>query len=75
MRRWLSDEKNANIVVNAFAFGVTFALVPRLFKDEHILVRWLLISYGVVTLTLIGQYVAKMMRNAKNQFCPPDMTK
>jgi len=75
MRRWLSDEKNANIVVNALAFGVTFAFVPRLFKDEHILVRWLLISYGVVTLTLIGQYVAKMMRNAKNQFCPPDMTK
>ena len=75
MRRWLSDEKNANILVNALAFGVTFAFVPRLFKDEHILVRWLLISYAVVTLTLIGQYLAKMMRNPKDQSCRPDIAK
>ena len=75
MRRWLSDEKNANIVVNAFAFGVTFAFVFRFFKEEHMLVRWLLTGYAVVILTLIGQYLAKMMRNPKDQSCPPDIAK
>ena len=75
MRRWLSDEKNANILVNAFAFGVTFAFVFRFFKEEHMLVRWLLTCYAVVTLTLIGQYLAKMMRNPKDQSCPPDIAK
>ena len=75
MRRWLSDEKNANIVVSMVAFGVSVVLVNPLFKDEHILVRWLLISYGVVTLTLIGQYLAKMMRNPKDQSCRPDIAK
>ena len=75
MRRWLSDEKNANILASSFAFGVPFALVFRLFKDEHFLVRWLLLSYCVVTLTLIIQHVLQIMRRAKSQSCPPDVAK
>ena len=75
MRRWLSDEKNANILASSFAFGIPFGLVFQLFKDEHFLVRWLLLSYCVVTLTLIIQHVLQIMRRAKSQSCPPDVAK
>ena len=75
MRRWLSDEKNADILASSFACGITFALVSRLFTDEHFLVRWLLLSYCVVTLTLIIRHVLRIMRSAKSQSCPPDVAK
>jgi hypothetical protein len=75
MRRWLSDENNQDILLRALAFGVPCILVLRFFKDEHLLVRLLLTSYGVVTLTLASQYLAKKMRIATDQTCPSDVPK
>ncbi len=75
MRRWLSDEKKQDILLWALAFGVPYILVLRLFKDEHLLVRLLLTSYGVVTLTLVSQYLAKKMRITTGQTCPSDVPK
>jgi hypothetical protein len=75
MRRWLSDENNKDILLRALAFGVPCILVLRFFKDEHLLVRLLLTSYGVVTLTLVSQHLAKTMRIATGQICPSDSAK
>ena len=75
MRRWLSEENNQDILLRALAFGLPFILVLRFLKDEHLLVRLLLTSYGVVTLTLISQHVLQIMRRAKSHSCPPDVAK